>query len=112
MSDESYVEKSVRIGRSLTGHEDVVVTVTDAYGAMPVRVKRGDHVVHLTWSEWGEVSAHVGQCMPLPEAAVDQAEVATCASRIAGLVPYEPLPCVLERGHEVALHCDRLGRRW
>lgn len=96
------------------------VDVTDAYGLKPIVFHRSGLNVHLTWSEWAEVSDHVEYCRGIrPELAEEAVEPANpnayalCGAGPEWRVSYDSLPCVLERGHpDDVRHCDRLGRRW
>lgn len=96
--------------------------VTDAYGLKPIVFHRNGQNVHLTWSEWAEVSDHVEYCRGIRPIIADEEEAYPLCGVGPGPVPYQALPCVLERGHglgdgnpdQIGLtaHCDRLGRRW
>ena len=129
MSDA--IERILRINRADVGHGRLTVRVTDAPGVMPIMLSaeppEGDEpAVYLRWSEWDEVRDHIELCatMARPEPAdptpnrldtpgmPDSVNAYALCGAGPGLVPYEPLPCVLERGHDAQVHIDRQGRTW
>lgn len=120
MSEQPYLEKTVRLTDAGNGHKPLSATVTDAYGAMPIRITRGEHTVHLRWSEWDEIRDHIELAMPgmKPEPTAAAAEYTVCGDT-PDQVPYDALPCILEEGHDTSTtnsapshHSDRRGRRW
>ena len=98
------IERIIRIHRTDQGHEVLTAIVTDAYGLMPVRVAvGGEHTIHMTWSEWGEVRDHVDACKPATWDAIDAAEPTdACPYRVdEDEATGDPGgPCVLQAGHE------------
>jgi hypothetical protein len=126
------IERQITINRTDQGHGPVsACVVTDAAGLMPIRLESNGYEIWLRWSEWDEIRDHIEYCSPMArgEGAIDPDSVQTntpgvearwypyaACKAMPGLVPYdyEPLECVLERGHgeDGVDHCDRLGRRW
>lgn len=123
MSDSLPVTtRSIAVHDPNNGHSELSVDVTDAYGLMPVVFHRNGYDIHLSWSEWGEISDHVEYCRGRwPEPDEEETAPADWTYEPCGAMdlggPETPLPCVLISSHEVAAnathnHCDRLGRRW
>lgn len=114
--------RSLVVGVPDIGHDDLTVDVNEGTnGLMPIRIMRKDDVVHLRWSEWEKVRDHVEYCAtmmkPEPVEITQSGDPWEACGASPGLVPYEGLPCILERGHGDPLHgdphhVDRRGRRW
>jgi hypothetical protein len=114
MSDP--IERQITINRTDQGHGPVSACVNDAPGLMPIRLESNGYEIWLRWSEWDEIRDHVEHSAMIarPENLDNEYEVCNAGP---GLVPYDAMPCILERGHSEDLggsahHSDRLGRRW